>query len=242
MIVPDPVLVLQHNSGSVVLPEMTLVISIDDTGDDIFSDKNFPVFGLAGCAVLVRDYQHLVEIPWLYMKKTYFPEVAGPLHAAELRKLSEDQIKALGYFFEKFQFFRVASLASASTANTTDFRVVQIVCEVLLQRICEIGKWIPFDRIALIIEESQRLEMDLIRFLSGKKIRRNGVDAEVELFLMPKKACFPALEVADFIAHTAGTQTRNRISGVTTVRKDFQAIFHNIDPRLASFNEITGIT
>jgi hypothetical protein len=51
----------------------------------------------------------------------------------------------------------------------------------------------------------------------------------------------PALEVADFIIHTAGAQTRSRIFDSDKVRKDFEIIFRNVDKRLVSFMEITKV-
>jgi len=241
MIVPNPILVLEHNQGATTLTGSTLVVAIDDTGEEAFADPHFPVFGLGGCAVLVRDYQRLVEIPWHYMKRSFFPEFKGPLHAAELEQPTEEQIGAMRHFFEKFQFFRIAALTSQAAVNTTDFRILQILCESLLLRICEIGSWIPFDRCVMIIEESNRLDLDLMRFLSGKRIRRAGVEIPIELFLMPKRASFALLEVADFVIHTAGAQTRNRNNGRPKFRRDFAAVFQNVDSRLASFVEVTGV-
>ena len=83
--------------------------------------------------------------------------------------------------------------------------------------------------------------MRVLQSLSDKKIDREADEIKIELGLLPKSASMPALEVADFIIHTAGTQTRSRISGYEKPRKDFEIIFRNVDNRLVSFMEITSI-
>jgi len=51
----------------------------------------------------------------------------------------------------------------------------------------------------------------------------------------------PGLEVADFVLHVAGSQTRDRLNGRTNWRKDFDSVFHNIDPNLVSAIEIDEV-
>jgi cyanophycinase-like exopeptidase len=57
---------------------------------------------------------------------------------------------------------------------------------------------------------------------------------------MPKSAKEPALEVADFIIHTAGGQARQKI-GDGKLRKDFQAIFRSMGPKLTSLIDIDDV-
>ena len=83
---------MHHKDGVEYLSEKTLLIVIDDTGQENFKDPNFKVFGLGGCAFLVRDYQRLIEKPWNEMCQRYFPEVKRPMHAADLRKPSTAQL------------------------------------------------------------------------------------------------------------------------------------------------------
>jgi hypothetical protein len=233
-------LILEHQNGKEHLSENTLVIAIDDTGHEEFKDSNYQVFGLGGCAFLVRDYQRLIEKPWNYMCKRFFPEIERPMHAAKLSSLSQEQLDALKHFFEKFEFFRIAATASIKSVKEVDSSFIELVGASLLQRICDIGKWADFDRVVIIFEESERIEMKVIQSLSGKKIKRNESEIKIELGLIPKSASVPALEVADFIIHTAGAQTRSRNLGNKKVRKDFEIVFRNVDERLVSFIEITS--
>jgi hypothetical protein len=233
-------LVLEHDEGLIHLGEKTLVVAIDDTGHEEFQDPNHRVFGLGGCAFMVRDYQKLVEQPWNYMCERFFPDQKRPMHAADIR-FSSEQMDALKHFFEKFQFFRVATTASHNTLNEIDRGFVDIVGACLLQRICEIAKWAEFDRLFILFEASDRIETKVITSLSGKKIQRGTENIQIELAIMPKSSCTPALEVADFIIHTAGAQTRARNEGAKKARVDFEIIFRNVDKRLTSFMEITKV-
>lgn len=233
-------LLLESENGSLRLGEQTLVVVIDDTGHEEFSDPNYKVFGLGGCAFMVRDYQRLIEQPWNYMCKTFFPEEKRPLHATDIR-FSSEQMAALKHFFEKFDFFRIATTASYKTKNEVDRNFIDIVGASLLSRICEIGKWADFDRLFILFEASDRIESKVLSSWSHKKVRNKSKEIEIELGIIPKSSCMPALELADFIIHTAGAQTRSRIKNNKKTREDFNIIFRNVDSRLSSFVEITKI-
>ena len=217
------------------LPDATLVVAIDDTGHEEFKDPNYQVFGIGGCAFLVKDYQRLIEKPWNYMCHHFFPDMKRPIHAADLGKLSSEQLGAFKHFFEKFEFFRIAVTASIKSIKEVENGYIEVVGASLLQRICDIGKWAVFDRLFILFEESERIEMKVIQSLANKKIKQNSKEVEIELGLIPKAASLTAMEVADIIIHTAGNQTKSRMSGKKEVRKDFEIIFRNVDKRLVSF-------
>ena len=162
------------------------------------------------------------------------------MHACDLQPTKE-QIEVLNKFFESFEFFRIAVTASINTNKEIDNDFIDIVGSCLLQRICEVGKWAEFDRVFVLFEESDRIQNRVMRSMHGKKLIRDGIEIDIELGVMPKSACFPPLEVADFIVHTAGAQTQSRISGKQGFRKDFGEIFRSIDKRLVSFMDITKV-
>lgn len=62
----------------------------------------------------------------------------------------------------------------------------------------------PFVRVAVIIEESERSSLLVARAFEGFGLRVEDQEVPVEVAFMPKSAKEPALEVADFIIHTAG--------------------------------------
>ena len=238
----DPVtegVILEHDGGQITLRGDTLLFAIDDTGHEAFADDRHPVFGLGGCGCLVRDYERLIAIPWNYMCERFFPEIERPLHAAELKSPSDEQLDALRHFFEKFQFFRVATLVSTGTANKAEADFVNLVGATLLNRIADVAKWAEFDRLFILVEDSDRVGARIMRSLSGKHVIRKGTRVEIELGIVPKSAGITAVEVADFIVHTAGAQTRLRNEPSSRVRKDFEIVFRNVDAKLVSFMEVT---
>jgi hypothetical protein len=159
-----------QNGETRTLAGTTLVVAIDDTGHEEFRDPNYQVFGIGGCAFLVRDYQRLLERPWNYMCEHFFRNVKRPMHAADLRRLSSEQLGALKHFFERFEFFRIAVTASVESVKEVDNSFIEIVGASLFQCICEIGKWAVFERLFILFEESDRIEMKVIQSLSGRKI------------------------------------------------------------------------
>jgi|GEM_PF-3119520 len=216
-----------------------LVIAIDETGLETLKDKGQPFFGFGGCGFMVSDYEKLVDVAWGYMAKRFFADIKRPLHASDIQH-SKDQIEALNHFFTKFEFFRVAAVMSAKATYTTEAGVVELLANALLLRILEIAKQTSCKGIALIFEENQRIEAQVISSLFGKSIKRGDEDISFECFLMPKAACFSALEAADYIAHTAGRAVRHRNESGKTNLPDFDKIFHGVDKRLISFMEITS--
>jgi hypothetical protein len=236
-------LILENRKVRECLSEETLVVALDDTGHEEFKDPHYPVFGIGGCAFLVRDYPGLIENPWNHMCQRFFPDVKRPMHATDLGQLSEVQLNAFKSFFENFQFFRIATTASIKSIKEIDNSFIQIVGASLLKRICEIAKWIEFDRLYVLFERSDRVKTKkVIQSLSGQKIKRNEKEMQIEVGIVPKSASMPALEVTDTIIHTAGTYTKSRICGNKAIRKDYQIIFENVDARLSSHFMITKVT
>jgi hypothetical protein len=90
-----------------------LLFFIDETGHETFADKNYPVFGLGGCAINSSSAAAVIAEPWRAMKAAHFGGEDVPLHANELRKPTTEQLDALSKFFHEQQFARRRRMAVA---------------------------------------------------------------------------------------------------------------------------------
>ena len=239
----EHVLFLEGPEGVVGLPGSALLVAIDETGDEALKDPNHPIFGLGGCAVMVRDYERRVRAPWSYMKSRWFSDVPV-LHAVDLRPDAE-QIGALNHFFAKFEFFRLYSALSDKTQLEAGLDPLSVVGPSLIKRIESL---LPFcagvTEVAMVFEDSRRVGR-FIRSTQGYSfdVLEAGMRRTVPIrhFAMPKAAAEPALEVADFLIHTAGAQVRKRLERPQdpVVRQDFRVLFRCVDRRLTHGLEIT---
>lgn len=234
------------DGAKITLGPTTLLIFIDETGEENFNDKKYPIFGLGGCVVQVQDFERLVNAPWLYMKENYFGGADKPLHANELRSPSKEQLNALNHFFTKFHFCRIAAIVSDKTAFCAHCNPYEIVAGALKNRILDIAKWQQkFNQLAMVFEDSQRGNKLAVKNFSNfnELLVDNKEKIPIEKFFMPKSLNFPGLEVADFIMHAAGGQTRTRLHhGVSRPNnRDFKAVFHSVDPRGTSFIDINRV-
>ena len=230
-------LILESDKGTVTLGPQTLVFALDDTGHENFKDPNHPVFGLGGCGFLVRDYSRLIDEPWNNMCQTVFKEQKRPLHAANI-KFTREQMENLSIFFSSYEFFRIAVTTNHNLINKTENGVIELIGNVLLSRITEVGKWAEFDRLFILFESSERIESKVLAGISNKAIIRANIKIPIELAIIPKSACMSGWEIADFIAHTCGAQARTMEQGIKSKRKDFDLIFNSINKNLTSFMHI----
>ncbi len=78
-----------------------LLFFIDETGHETFADKNYPVFGLGGCAINSSSAAAVIAEPWRATKAAHFGGEDIPLHANELRNPTTGQLDALSKFFPR---------------------------------------------------------------------------------------------------------------------------------------------
>lgn len=236
------VLSIVDEKGILDVPDSSLSVGVDDTGNENFSDKKHPVFGLGGCAVMAKDYFRFLDDPWHYMKETYFGGAEQKLHASELKKPTIEQLNALKYFFSKFPFFRFAVMAAKTLENQTIETNLHLVCHSVLQRVAEFAKWVQPTEIVIIAENSDRIQKYLLKHFSAYRIGNGEIEIQPRVLLASKEVRVTCVEVADFVIHPAGAQVRNRLRGFkdinSIIRKDFDAVFHNIDSKLVSYTEL----
>jgi hypothetical protein len=224
--------------------ENTLLVFIDDTGNDKLSDKNFPIFGFGGCIVRASDYEENVILPWRKVSSCFSPEML-PLHACDInpKNLTSDQINALSSFFQKKLFGRFAEVISDQAILQTKSTIMYIITATMHLRIIDVAKYFLFNNIVMFIEESDR-KREITAAFEPHKFAIGSQSIPIERFFLPKKAEEAGLIVADFIAHTAGASVMSRLKGIPNAginRKDFKDIFTSVDPKYCSFIEINEV-
>jgi hypothetical protein len=153
------------------LKPTTLAFFIDDTGHERYADKNHPVFGLGGCAVMSSHYDLVIRQPWNRVREICTGSAKGRLHAAKFSPIaSTKNVQAVESFFQTCQFFRLAVITSSQTTHAEGLSPLQLVCDVLYSRIRDIAQWTPFEEVAIIFEASERLNRPLQRAFRGEVI------------------------------------------------------------------------
>jgi hypothetical protein len=221
-----------------------LEVFLDETGGETLTDSNRPMFGFGGCAAMTDSYAEQIASPWRALKKKHFGGKSLALHAADLKAPTHAQNEALGEFFRTQRFFRFAAIVTPSTTleNVTG---VHDAAAYAIQSI--IGRIVQANnprRVVLSFEDSQRgrrLVMNDFGSLRMARVHPGGQREliPIERVFVPKSLREPGIEVADFVAHTAGCQASNHERGDGGWRRDFQAVFQSVDPVLAHYARVT---
>src|SRR5262245_60657052 len=107
---------LQSMEDSLLATRDTLVVFIDETGNEDYSDPNNPTFGRGGCAALGADYKRLIKKPWRKLKRERLGGVTKSFHATEFEQTrpTKVQISAISRFLKQ-PFWRFAVMSDVRT-------------------------------------------------------------------------------------------------------------------------------
>jgi hypothetical protein len=218
-----------------ILPPDCLLVCVDETGHEhLAGDHVF--YGLGGCGFLMRDYQRIVEGPWRAVRRFVTGSEETPLHASDFGcNATLDQLRAVANFFKTRPFMRIGAAGTASTTLPSSLPLMQVVLGSLKMRIVEVARYAPFRSMAVVFEDNPRANSLVEAYFGDFQPQCDGENIPVDCYLMPKKAHYPALEVADFVANAVGGHARQSLDNRGGFRKDFQAIFREVDRRLVSF-------
>jgi hypothetical protein len=229
------------------LSRNSTVFFLDETGQEHLADPRYPVFGLGGCAVRAEDYESHIRSPWRAMKAAHFGGPDEPLHASGLLRAnpSASQLAAIGKFFERGQFYRVAAVMKAATtvdkALGPNYNAVSIALFArmrhVLERIQERTR-IEVNRVGILLEDCERTRGLADRYMGNLGFDRDGVQIPIDRGRMEKRYGEPGLEVADFVLHAAGTHARHRAASDARPRRDFDAVFRCVREDLQSYIEL----
>ena len=222
------------------VPGDALLVFIDETGNEYLKDKEYPIFGLGGCAVICKDYNKLIREPWSIMKDRFFNGREKILHAKDLFHPTECQINTIAELFKNNIFSRVAAVLSTKTINNTEYDIYNIIARCLYNRIIDIAKWTCFKSVVIMVEDSQRCNALAKKYFPayGFQEYNKEINKDTKMpsnyYFVKKDLVEPGAEVADFIIHTAGAQMRNRINNKIKSRKDYKIIFEDINEKYSS--------
>ena len=165
-----------------------LMFFADETGHEDFADPNYPVFGIGGCAVLAAAIDQNLRGPWRAMKEHRFGGADVPLHAADLRNLTPDQMNALSEFFRNQEIGRFAVTMTASTKLPDAVRPIQIMPGALRRRWEELTpRFVPLPvEVAFIHEASERGDELLQHYFGESVVTIDGKRVPVHHGIMPK--------------------------------------------------------
>lgn len=229
----------------VLSPDM-LVVFVDETGNEDYSDANNPTFGRGGIAVRGgEEYETLIKKPWRKLKRDKLGGAAKSFHATEFEQSrpTKAQITGISRFLQR-HFWRFAVMSDAGTTlppGVDGHRAISLVTIKFITRM--VATHYGINTVALVFEASERgnelvkRDFDLVTM---DLINRSGGRVEVEGVFMEKKFNEPGLEVADLVAHTAGRQRRHQLAGRAGVAKDFEQMYWHspIPPAFMSINMV----
>lgn len=234
------------NDQTLYVGPNVLLVFIDETGIEDLSDPNNPTFGIAGCAILGRDYEGLLVEPWKLLKKVLLGRVDTLFHATVLQRASPsaEQIQAINEFVLR-PFWRFAVTCDTGTALGPGVDAHKAVATAVTNFILRRAQQIEgLTDIALVFEHSMRgkalVERDFANTdISLENSRGDGIN--IEGFFIEKSAMVGGLEIADLIAHTAGRQSRRRVSSSAGWTRDFEVVFRR-PQGLAAFMHVVSAT
>ncbi len=223
------------------LPDRCLAVFVDDTGHEAFAPGH-SVYGLGGCACVATDLVRLIQGPWREVRLKVNGSAHAPMHASAFsRKHKPEQIGVVADFFRLNPFARFGAIMTQATSINAPLPPIELVAKVLQNRIVDIAKWTAFTEVKIIFESSERADTLIQSAFADIGIEEDGKAIPVECFFLEKTAGEPALEVADFIMHAVGRQARRKFDGRAGFAPDFEAVFHTVDRKLASFMELDAV-
>lgn len=238
---------MTQNSGQrdvLRLPLRSLLIFIDETGNEDLSDPMNPTFGRGGCGSLLPEYKRRIAKPWRRLKRERLGGATQPFHATDFEQTRPTlhQITEINAFMA-LPFWRFATMCNSRTELPDGINAHKAISLVTIGYFARLVAKCDVDVAALIFESSKRGDSLVQRDydLAGIDLKNMwGHRVEVEGCFMSKDAMEPGLEVADLIVHTAGRQRRHEIAGKSGRTKDFQQTYWHspIPPEFLAISKV----
>ncbi len=219
-------LTIHDESGrSILLHNKDLLVAVDETGQENFSDKNFPLFGLSACIFLCNEYQEGILKPWNKIKESAGLKEKDALHASEVDVKNIELINRLKKFFKNSAFSRIAVGCSKNTIFKRKIKPVDLCVNVLFDNIRKAFSIYKPNNIVILIESSSRLNNKYKNTFMNNKLFVDKKGVMTIIGLVEKKHAFPPIEIADFIAQAHGNHILRELNSIGELRKDMASVF-----------------
>ncbi len=190
---------------------------------------------------MAPDLERAICQPWRKVRKFITGSEDEPLHASKFwRRATEKKKEVVSNFFLN-SFFRFGAILSINTEHPQDIEIVNIVAKSLQNRICDIAKWTRFEELHVIFESSERADNLIQNAMQNFALQEDGKSIPTECYFMPKSACNPALEVADFVMYAVQRQAKKGLGIAESSRNNFPDVFHSVDRRFVSYININKV-
>jgi len=93
---------------------------------------------------------------------------------------------------------RFGAVGATTTVVPEAIPLMRIVLESLKKRIADVTHSSPFRSMAVVFEDNPRAHSFVESYFGDFRVEKSGEKLPIEFYFMPKRAMFPALEVADF--------------------------------------------
>jgi hypothetical protein len=208
------------------LPLRSLLIFIDETGNEDFSDPKNPTFGRGGCGALMPEYKRRIAKPWRRLKRERLGGATKPFHAADFEQTRPTMHQIAGInAFMTLPFWRFATMCDSKTELPAGIDAHKAISLVTINYFARLVSKCDVDVVALIFEGSDRGDSLVKRDYDLSSIdlkNMRGRRVEIEGCFMRKGSMEPGLEVSDLIEHASGRQRRHELAGKSGHTKDFQ--------------------
>lgn len=236
---------IDNGKAELEIEDDALLVFIDETGIEDFSDPNFPIFGMGGCVSLATDYEKTIRPNWIAMRDQIFG--AKSLHASELKAPNQDELESLVENLSSELFTRVVAVASSKSAFPDGYVPYNPVASCLISRIASAAVRFRFSRILVFVESATRINDLAVKYLGyfdkcNIENEAGKYSIPIEYYFLPKSLNEPGLEIADFIMHTVGAQARNTLlNPEQAVRKDYKAIITDVPRKSVEYLSIDKV-
>ena len=143
----------QNKEAVLRLPLRSLLIYIDETGNEDLSDPKNPTFGRGGCGALISEYKARIAKPWRRLKRERLGGATKPFHATDFEQTRPTmyQITGINAFMGR-HFWRFATTCNSRTELPSGIDAHKAISLVTVNYFARVVAQSDVDVVGLIFE------------------------------------------------------------------------------------------